>query len=112
MGSSLGFIATIIGLGAIFGAMIEHSGGAQSLANGTLKFFGEKRATWAMLVTGFLISIPVFLDVALVILAPILYALARKPVVSVTKFGHAAVGWYGGDAFLCAPHPGADLGCL
>ena len=87
MGSSLGFIATIIGLGAIFGAMIEHSGGAQSLANGTLKFFGEKRATWAMLVTGFLISIPVFLDVALVILAPILYALARKTGLSVTKFG-------------------------
>jgi len=87
MGSSLGFIATIIGLGAIFGAMIEHSGGAQSLANGTLKFFGEKRATWAMLVTGFLISIPVFLDVALVILAPILYALARKTGLSLTKFG-------------------------
>lgn len=87
MGSSLGFIATIIGLGAIFGAMIEHSGGAQSLANGTLKFFGEKRATWAMLVTGFLISIPVFLDVALVILAPILYALSRKTGLSVTKFG-------------------------
>lgn len=87
MGSSLGFIATIIGLGAIFGAMIEHSGGAQSLANGTLKFFGEKRATWAMLATGFLISIPVFLDVALVILAPILYALARKTGLSVTKFG-------------------------
>ena len=37
MGSSLGFIATIIGLGAIFGQMIEHSGGAQSLANGLLK---------------------------------------------------------------------------
>lgn len=87
MGSSLGFIATIIGLGAIFGAMIEHSGGAQSLANGTLKFFGEKRATWAMLVTGFLISIPVFLDVALVILAPILYALSRKTGKSLTKFG-------------------------
>ncbi|MGC6465367.1 MAG: GntP family permease [Akkermansiaceae bacterium] len=86
MGSSLGFIATIIGIGAIFGAMIEHSGGAQSLANGMLRIFGEKRATWAMLLTGFLISIPVFLDVALVILAPILYALARKTGKSVTVF--------------------------
>lgn len=86
MGSSLGFIATIIGIGAIFGALIEHSGGAQSLANGMLRIFGEKRATWAMLLTGFLISIPVFLDVALVILAPILYALARKTGKSVTVF--------------------------
>lgn len=87
MGSSLGFIATIIGLGAIFGAMIEHSGGAQSLANGLLKFFGEKKANWAMLMTGFLISIPVFLDVALVIIAPILYALSRRTGKSLLTFG-------------------------
>ncbi|MDF1714292.1 MAG: gluconate:H+ symporter [Akkermansiaceae bacterium] len=87
MGSSLGFIATIIGVGAIFGAMIEHCGGAQSLANGMLRITGEKRATWAMLFSGFLISIPVFLDVALVILAPIIYALARRSGKSVTVYG-------------------------
>ena len=51
MGGSLGFIATIIGLGAIFGAMLEHSGGAQSLAKSLLKIFGQKRASWAMVVT-------------------------------------------------------------
>ncbi len=86
MGSSLGFIATIIGLGAILGQMIEHSGGAQSLANGMLKAFGEKRANWAMLLTGFVISIPVFLDVGVVILAPIIYALARRSGKSVLVF--------------------------
>ena len=86
MGGSLGFIATIIGLGAIFGQMIEHSGGAQSLANGMLKTFGERRANWAMLLTGFLISIPVFLDVGVVILAPIIYALARRSGKSVLVF--------------------------
>jgi Gnt-I system low-affinity gluconate transporter len=87
MGSNLGFIATIIGVGAIFGSMIEHCGGAQSLANGMLRITGEKRATWAMLFTGFLISIPVFLDVALVILAPIIYALARRSGKSLTVYG-------------------------
>ena len=87
MASSLGFIATIIGLGAIFGALLEHSGGAQSLAKSLLKIFGEKRASWAMVVTGFIISIPVFLDVALVIIAPILYALSRKTGKSVLAFG-------------------------
>ena len=51
MGGSLEFIATIIGLGAIFGAMLEHSGGAQSLAKSLLKIFGQKRASWAMVVT-------------------------------------------------------------
>lgn len=87
MASSLGFIATIIGLGAIFGSLLEHSGGAQSLAKSLLRIFGEKRASWAMVVTGFIISIPVFLDVALVIIAPILYALSRKTGKSVLAFG-------------------------
>ncbi len=87
MASSLGFIAAIIGLGAIFGALLEHSGGAQSLARSMLRIFGEKRAPWAMVITGFIISIPVFLDVALVILAPILYALSRKTGKSVLAFG-------------------------
>jgi Gnt-I system low-affinity gluconate transporter len=87
MGSSLGFIATIIGLGAIFGSLLEHSGGAQSLARSLLKIFGEKRASWAMVVTGFIISIPVFLDVALVIIAPIIYALAQKTGKSILAFG-------------------------
>ncbi|NNE01188.1 MAG: gluconate transporter [Pirellulaceae bacterium] len=77
MGGALGFIATIIGVGAIFGAILEHSGGTQSLANSLVRIFGAKKAPWAMLLTGFIISIPVFLDVALVILAPLLFALAR-----------------------------------
>lgn len=87
MASSLGFIACIIGLGAIFGSLLEHSGGAQSLARSMLSIFGEKRAPWAMVVTGFIISVPVFLDVALVIIAPILYALSRKTGKSVLTYG-------------------------
>ncbi|MFV1995948.1 MAG: hypothetical protein ACC661_10985, partial [Verrucomicrobiales bacterium] len=75
MGGALGFIATIIGLGAIFGQILEHSGGAKTLAHSLVGLFGEKRASWAMMLTGFLISIPVFLDVGLVIVAPIIYAL-------------------------------------
>jgi len=78
MGGALGFIATIIGIGAIFGAILEHSGGTQALATSLVRKFGEDKAPWAMLLTGFIISIPVFLDVALVMLAPLLYALARN----------------------------------
>ncbi|NNM31318.1 MAG: gluconate transporter, partial [Akkermansiaceae bacterium] len=106
MGSALGFIATIIGLGAIFGQFIEHSGGAQSLANGLLRVFGEKRADWAMLMTGFLISIPVFLDVGVVILAPIIYALARKSGKSLLVFAlPLAAGMAVTHAFV-PPTPG------
>ena len=78
MGKTLGAVATLVGLGAIFGAMLERSGGARALANWMIGITGPKGAPWALMVAGFLISIPVFLDVALVILCPLLMALGRS----------------------------------
>ena len=77
MAGTLGFVATVVGLGAIFGQMLESSGGAESLARYLLKKFGESKASWAMTITGFLVAIPIFLDVGFIILVPIIYALAR-----------------------------------
>jgi len=77
MGSTLGFVATVVGLGAIFGQMLESSGGAESLARSLIKKFGQEKAPWAMVVAGFAVGIPVFLDVGFIILVPIVYALAR-----------------------------------
>ncbi len=87
MGSSLGLVSILIGLGAIFGIMLEHSGGAQTMAKKMVSLFGAKRAPYALVVAGFLISIPVFLDVALVILAPLLMALAREQKKPLLAFG-------------------------
>ncbi len=78
MGSTLGFVATVVGLGALFGGILEQSGGATGLANFMLKKTGEKNAPWAMMLTGFLIAIPVFFDVAFIILVPVAYALSRS----------------------------------
>ncbi|MEX2602285.1 MAG: gluconate:H+ symporter [Balneolaceae bacterium] len=78
MGGILGFIAIIVGLGTIIGKLLEVSGGAEALARNIIQVFGEKRSTWGLALTGFIISIPVFLDVAFVILVPIIYALSRK----------------------------------
>lgn len=78
MGNTLGFVATVVGLGAMFGAILEHSGGAQAIAQKLLKKFGEKNAPVAMMLTGFLVAIPVFFDVAFIILVPVIYALQRK----------------------------------
>ena len=119
MGGALGFIATIIGLGAIFGQILEHSGGAHTLANSLVNLFGQKRASWAMLLTGFLISIPVFLDVGLVIVAPIIYALARDTKKSLLIFGLPLVCGMAVTHAFVPPTPGpvavaeilgADLG--
>jgi Gnt-I system low-affinity gluconate transporter len=78
MGGILGFVAIIVGVGAIFGQILEDSGGAKSMAKYLLKKFGQEKAPWALVLTGFLISIPVFLDVGFIILVPIVYSLARN----------------------------------
>lgn len=78
MGNTLGFVATIVGLGAILGAVLEHSGGSQALAQFLLAKLGEKRASLAFVLTGFLVAIPVFFDVAFVLLVPLIYALGRR----------------------------------
>lgn len=78
MGSTLGFVATVVGLGALFGGILEQSGGAQNLAASMLAKMGEKRAPWAMMITGFAVAIPVFFDVAFIILVPVTYALSKK----------------------------------
>ncbi|MCA9138951.1 MAG: hypothetical protein KDB00_19400 [Planctomycetales bacterium] len=106
MGSALGFIATIIGIGAIFGAILEHSGGTQSLAHHLVRRFGPDRASWAMLMTGFIISIPVFLDVALVILAPLLVKLARDTKRPFLHFGLPLVAGMAVTHAFVPPTPG------
>ncbi|MGB5264255.1 MAG: gluconate:H+ symporter [Lutimonas sp.] len=78
MGNTLGFVAVVVGLGSMFGAILEHSGGAEALGNYMLDKFGEKNASWALMITGFFVAIPVFFDVAFIILIPIIYSLQRK----------------------------------
>ena len=87
MGGTLGFVAVVVGLGAIFGQILESSGGAESLAHYLLKKFGQNKASWAMMLTGFIVAIPVFLDVGLIILIPIIYALSRDTKKSLLYFG-------------------------
>ena len=78
MGGTLGFVAIIVGLGAIFGAILEHSGGANAIAGFLIERFGINKAPTALMLTGFVVAIPVFFDVAFILLVPILYALQKK----------------------------------
>ena len=87
MGDTLGFVATVVGLGALFGSLLERSGGARSLANYMLEKMSLERAPWAMVGTGLMVSIPVFFDVAFIILVPIVYALQRQTGKSLLFFG-------------------------
>lgn len=78
MAGTLGFVATVVGLGALFGAILEKTGGAQNLAAWVLSKTGIDNAPWAMTITGFLVAIPVFFDVAFIIILPMAVAIHKK----------------------------------
>ena len=106
MGSTLGFIATVVGLGAIFGQLLESTGGAKSLAHNLLKKFGPNKATWALSLSGFIIGIPVFLDVGFIILIPIVYALTRDSQRSVLYYAIPLLAGLAVTHTMVPPTPG------
>ncbi|MNS46600.1 Inner membrane permease YgbN [compost metagenome] len=121
MGGVLGSVTIIIGLGAMLGRMIEHSGGAESLAQRFSKALGPKHTVAALTIAAFILGIPVFFDVGFIILAPIIYGFAKVAKVSPLKFGLPMAGVMLTVHVALPPHPGpvaaagllnADIGWL
>ena len=107
MGKTLGHIAIIIALGAMIGRIIELSGGAEALAKTLINRFGNKRTPLALTIAGFIVGIPVFFEVGVIILMPLAYGVARaarKPLLIFALPMCAAL--LSVHAFL-PPHPGA-----
>ena len=78
MAGTIGYIAVVVGLGAMFGEMLGRSGGASAIAHRLLQRSGEKRAPAALGVTGLIVAIPVFFDVAFILLVPLVYNLTIR----------------------------------
>ena len=78
VGSTLGHVALIIALGAMIGRFVEASGGADSVASFLVERFGEGRAALALALTGFLVGIPVFFEVGVVMLMPLARGVAHE----------------------------------
>lgn len=109
MGGTLGFIATVVGLGAMFGKMLEISGGAERLARTFINAFGVDKSPWAMVISGFLVSIPVFFDVGFIILVPLVYALAKETKKSTLVYGIPLLAGLAVTHAFVPPTPGPIL---
>ncbi|MEU3954531.1 gluconate:H+ symporter [Streptomyces achromogenes] len=106
MGGILGHVAIIIGLGTMLGAILEVSGGAEVLAARLLALFGERRAPLAMGLTGLLFGIPVFFDVGIFVLAPLVYAAAKRSGKSVLLYCLPLLAGLSMTHAFLPPHPG------
>lgn len=84
LGDMLGSLVAIICLGAMFGKLIAESGAAQKISAVLIGWFGERRITWALMLTGFIVGIPLFYNVGFVLLVPLVFSVvyySRLPAV-------------------------------
>ena len=109
VGTTLQTIAVLIGLGSMFGAILQVSGGVEVIAQTLLDKFGEKKAAWALGVTGLIVGMPVFFESGLLILIPIAFGIANKTNRSIFHYAIPLLaGLAIGHAFI-PPTPGPVL---
>ncbi len=118
-GAVLGSISLIVALGTILGKILAETRAAEVISLRLVQFFGPDRLGLAFFVIGFIVGLPVFFAVGLVLIAPILYATCRNYSLSLLRLGLPAIAGLSAAHGLVPPHPGplaaiellhADLG--
>lgn len=109
LGSTLGYIAIIIGLGAIFGKIISEGGGAHRIAHTLIKLFGVKKVDWAICLASFLLGVILFWEVAFILLIPIVFTVAVEAKVKLLKVGIPFLAATAITHCFLPPHPGPTM---
>lgn len=78
IGNILGELTLIIVLGAMLGKLVAASGAAQKIADVMVKMFGTKNIQWGLMLTGFIVGIPLFYGVGFVLLVPIIFSIVYQ----------------------------------
>ncbi|MBC8944174.1 gluconate transporter [Xenorhabdus indica] len=121
MSGTLGFLAIVVALGAMFGKILHETGALDQIAVKLLGSFGEKRANYALGIAGLICALPLFFDVAIVLLIGVVFAVARRTGGNVVKLavplfaGVAAAAAFlvpGPTPMMLASQMGADFGWM
>lgn len=119
LGDTLGFLVLILGFGAMLGRIVADSGAARKITETMVGAFGIKRLHWALMLTGFIVGIPMFYSVGFVILIPIVFTLAASTGMPLIFVAMPMVASLSVTHGLLPPHPaptaiadmfGADMG--
>lgn len=106
MGKTLGSVMIVVGLGAMLGKIVEVAGGADSLATSFTEKLGQKRVIAAVTIAAFILGIPVFFDVAFIVIAPIVFGFAKVAKINPLKIGLPVAAVLLSVHVAMPPHPG------
>lgn len=119
IGGTLGFLVIILGFGAMLGKLVADSGAAQRIADTLIRIFPNKYVQWAVVLTGFIVGIPMFYSVGFVILLPLVFTVAARTKLPLLYIGLPMLSALSVTHGYLPPHPaptalvasyGADIG--
>lgn len=119
IGGTLGFLVIILGCGAMLGKLVADSGAAQRISDSLIALFPQKYILWAMVLTGFLVGIPMFYSVGFVILVPLIFTIGATTRLPLLYIGLPMLAALSVTHGYLPPHPaptalaeqfGADIG--
>jgi Gnt-I system high-affinity gluconate transporter len=105
LGNMLGSLAIIVVLGAMFGKLVSESGAAQKIADVLMEVFGKKYIPWALMITGFVVGIPLFYNVGFVLLVPLIFSVAHQYKLPVVYIGISLLAALSVTHGYLPPHP-------
>ena len=106
LGATVAGVGTLIALGAILGKLLADSGGADRIVDTILARTGERGLPWAMALIAALIGLPIFFEVGIVLLIPVVLLVARRGNQSLIRIGIPALAGLSAMHGLVPPHPG------
>ena len=119
VGATVASVGTLIALGAMFGKLLADSGGADEIVDTIVSRSSERALPWAMAGIGALIGLPMFFEIGLVLLMPVIFLVAKRSGLSLISLGIPALAGLSAMHGFVPPHPGplvavdalkADLG--
>ena len=105
IGDMLGELVIIICIGAMLGKIVAESGAAQKISNVLMKTFGEKYFQWAMMITGFIVGIPLFYSVGFVLLIPLIFSVVYQTKLPAVYVGLPMLAALSVTHGFLPPHP-------
>ena len=105
IGDTLGILVLILGLGAMLGKLVADSGAAERITSGLVGVFGLGRVQWALMLTAFIVGVPLFYDVGFVIMMPIVFAVVASARVPLLYVGLPTLASLSVTHGYLPPHP-------
>ena len=105
MGDMLGSLIIVVVAGAMLGKLAAESGAAQRIAGGMMNLFGPGKIQWALLITGFIIGIPLFYNVGFVLVIPLIFSVAQRYNLPVIYIGVPMLAALSVTHGFLPPHP-------